>query len=140
MDNLKANGSTIFDVYDLVISDGSVYRLQSESCYYGVDYAWATYNYQLSPLRNFIDSITLGVWPDILPSTGLNTAEVTAIVKDQYSEPIAFTMVTFTDDDAVGFMTLSSSATNINGVAISYYQSGISTGTVTITASVTQID
>lgn len=140
LDNLQANGSTIIDVYDLVIYDGSVYRLQLRANYYGNDYVWGTHNYQLSPIRNFVDSITLSLYPDVLPTTGLNTSDATAVVKDQYLEPIVLKTVTFTDDDSVGFMTITNRLTNDHGVAISYYQSGISVGVVTVTASVTQFD
>ena len=140
IDNLQANGSTVIDVYDMVINDGSVYRLQDRANYYGNDYIWTSYNYQLSPIRNFVDSITLSLYPDILPTTGLNTAEATAVIKDQYLEPIVLKTVSFSDDDAVGFMTITERLTDNYGVAISYYQSGISVGVVTITASVTQFD
>lgn len=140
IDNLQANGSTIINVYDLSIQEGSVYRLQRRANYYGTDSSWGTYNYQLSPLRNFIDSITLSVFPSILPTTGLNVAEAKAVVKDQFYEPVVAKPVYFSDDDAVGFMTITKRLTDNSGVSISYYQSGISVGVVTITAEVTQFD
>lgn len=140
MDNLQTNGSTIIDIYDLVIYEGAIYRLQIKANYYGTDYNWTTYNYQLSPVRNFVDSITLSLYPNILPTTGLNTSEAIAVVKDQYLFPTEWKSVSFSADDTVGFMTISENLTDTNGVAVSYYQAGISVGVVTVTASTTQFD
>lgn len=140
LDNLHTNGSTIFTVYDIDVAGGTVYRLQSTAMYYGSNYSWSSYNYQLSPLRNFVETISLSVYPAILPATGLNLADVTAIVHDQYGEPAKGKVVLFSDDDPDGFMTAPDRTTDNSGVALSWYQSGITVGTVTIVAQATQFD
>lgn len=140
MDNVKSNGFDIINIYDLCVCRGSVYRLQKEAMYYGSDYLWTNYNYQLSPLRNFIDSITVGAYPTILPATGVNKSDVTASVHDQYSEPIKYKPVLFYENDDVGYMTLSEAYTDEYGLAISYYIAGIVPAIVVITAIATQYD
>ena len=139
-DNLSADSSTVYEVYDLSVCDGTVYRLQKKAMYYGSDYIWDTYNYQLSPLRNFVETISLSIYPTILPATGMNIADVMAIVHDQYGEPAIGKVVLFTDDDPDGFMTAPDRTTDNLGVAVSWYQSGLSIGVVTIVAKATQYD
>ncbi len=145
IDNLKIDGITVIDIYGLAVYNDHLYRLQNEAMFYGSDYSWgigefARYNYVLSPIRNFVDSITLSVYPNILPSMGMGTAKLTAVVNDQYSEPIYYKPVYFSDDDTYGFITLPVVYTNINGVAISNYNAGLTAGVVTLEALFTQFD
>jgi len=140
MDNIRANGSTTIPVYDLVVYNESIYRLQYRSMYYESDYTWSTYNYQLSPIREFIDSITVGASPTILPSNGINVAEVIATVYDQYSQPIIYKIVNFSDDNAEGYLLSTQVFTYLDGKATTTYRAGTIPDTVIITAEATQND
>jgi len=143
MDNLRKNGSTIISVYDLAISGDTIYRLQHEGTYYGTDNSWTLYNYQISPVRSFIDSITVTAYPLILPANAYNATEVIALVIDQYGNGPAYKPVYFTDNDAVGFITRNPVYTDYffgTGKAITYYKAGVNISTVNIEGTVTQYD
>ena len=141
IDNISSNGTVIYPVKDLEITHGTVYRLQSEVNYYGVDHYYSTNNYQCSPIRSFIDSITLNIYPNIIPSDGMSSSKLKAVVKDQYSEPSKFKTVYFTDsDDEYGYITAFQVMTMDDGTCLSHYRSGVSPKIVTITAIVTQFD
>jgi len=145
MDNLKANGITHIKIYDLAIYGNSVYRLQDEAAYYGVDNDWgALYNYQISPIRSFIDSIVVTAYPTIVPANGYNVLEVTAVVKDQYDEGIIYKPVYFTDDDSIGYITINPVYTDIffgtGKTTPTYYKAGTVPNTVTIEGTATQDD
>lgn len=153
MDNLEDDLATVIPLYDVAIegppayatvsgsTGNNVYRLQRKATYYGTTYTFAnsTYNYQLSTLDPFITSISLRANPAILPANGVNTATITAIVKDQFNLPIASKPVYFTDDDPDGdILAPNPAGTDANGVAITYYQAGITAREVKITATAQQ--
>ena len=143
MDNVKSNGSTLIDVFDLATYGDSLYRLQDEATYYGNDYSWSSYNYQVSPIRSFVNSISVTAYPIILPANGLNVSALTAIVQDQYGEGAVNVPVFFVDDDDIGFVTISPAYTDLfikTGEANSNYKSGTEVRTVTIEGTVTQYD
>lgn len=144
IDNIRANGSTIIPVYDLSYSDGNLYRLQDEGTYYGVDNDWGTqYNYVASPVRSFIDAITIEAYPTILPADGRNISTINCVVLDQFSNGAIDKPITFTDNDAYGYVTINPKNTdNIfgTGQAITYYRAGVDVHAVTIQGTVTQYD
>ena len=143
MDNVRNNQSTIITVYDIDIDGDNLYRLQMEASYYGTDYTWATYNYQISPIRSFIDFISVDASTHILPATGRNTAVITSIVFDQYGQGVVNRPVSFTDDDPIGFVTSKTVYTDIfynTGRADTGYTSGTALRVVEIEATVTQVD
>lgn len=143
MDNVRKNQSTIITIYDIDIDGDNLYRLQGEATYYGTDYTWTTYNYQISPIRSFIDFITVDAVSHILPATGRNTTVVTSITLDQYGQGVVNRPVTFADDDPIGFVTTKKVNTDIfynTGRANTGYTSGTALRVVTIDASVTQED
>ena len=143
IDNIRANNVTNINVYDITVYGGCVYRLQIRSMYFEADYAWSTYNYVMSPLRPFVDSISIDAYPLILPSNGVNTTDVTAMVHDQYAQPIPFKFVHFTDTDIDtygGFIASTPVFTWTDGVAKTTYTAGISPLTVNIEATATQND
>lgn len=146
IDNLKANGSTVIPVLDLVVTNETVYRLQQSARYphtttgADTDYSWSTYNYVLSPIRNYIDSFVLGAYPAILPANAVNQTAVTATVKDQYGLDISFKPTYFYDDDTVGFMQYLIAYTDSNGIATNWYRSGIEPREVTLAATISQDD
>jgi hypothetical protein len=141
MDNVKSDQATVISLYDLTMEGVNVYRLQRDATYYGTTYTFAnsTYNYQLSTLEPFITSISLRANPAILPANGVNTAQITAIVKDQFNLPIAGKNVYFTEDDPVGTITGPNPATtDSDGAATTTYTAGTSAREVKITATAQQ--
>jgi hypothetical protein len=142
MDNVEDNQTTLIPVYDVTIEGegDNVYRLQTKATYYGVTYTFATgpYNYQLSTLDAFITSISLESDPAILPANGVNVANITAIVKDQFNLPIVAKLVYFTDDDPNGFITSSPVNTDATGTANTSYKAGTTAREVKITATAQQ--
>lgn len=140
MDNIQTNQSTVIPIYDLKVEDGTLYRLQQAATYFNTNYTFSTYNYQPSPLRPFIDSISVDVTPKILPSNGVNLADVIAIVKDQYNNPIVSKHVFFDDSDPTGFIVLQNTYTGLYGTALTRYKAGIIPNTVIIGAAATQYD
>lgn len=143
MDNVESDGFTNIEVYDISAYRGTLYRLQDQATYYGSDYSWSTYNYQLAPLRSFVNSISVSVYPSILPANAINVSQLTAIVLDQYGEGCNNIAVFFTDDDNVGFVTTSPAYTDYlekTGEALSNYKAGTAVRTVTIEGTATQYD
>jgi hypothetical protein len=143
MDNIKSDVSTVITINDIDIEGDNLYRLQKEVCYYGNDYSWSTYNYQVTPVRPFIDFITMDSNTHILPATGRNTAKLTAVVLDQYSQGIINKPVSFKDDDSIGFVTRGVVYTDMfwgTGSAKTGYTSGTELRIVNINAIVTQYD
>ena len=141
MDNVESNQATVIPIYDVTMEGVNVYRLQLKATYYGTTYTFSngTYNYQLSTLESFITSISLRVNPAILPANGVNTATITAIVKDQFNLPIEAKLVYFTDDDSTGNISGANPAnTNVDGVAVTTYTAGTSAREVKLTATAQQ--
>jgi len=141
MDNIKNDQATNIIVYDVAMEGTNVFRLQRNATYYGATYTFenSTYNYQLSSLNSFITSISLRSDPSILPANGINTAQITAIVKDQFDLPIQSRNVHFTADDPTTGAILSSPApTDTNGVAVTTYKAGTSAREVRITGTAQQ--
>jgi len=144
IDSIRSNGVTIIPIYDLAVYGDVIYRLQNRTMYYGVDYVFTdppgdqgVYNYVLSPILNYIDSITVDADPRILPSNGVNQSVITAAVYDQYGEPYTYGPVSFTDDDPVGFINQPESHTWGDGVAEVYYRAGLDVRTTNIEATAT---
>ena len=140
LDNIKTDQSTIIPIYALQVDGDTLYRLQRSATYFGGNNNFTTANYQVSPIRPFIDSITANAFPKILPANGMNVSEVTAIVNDQYAHPIRLKPVEFQDSDSVGFMTIQYTYTDLFGVATSYYKAGIIPDNVLIMVMATQYD
>lgn len=140
MDNVEDDQATTITIYDLAMYGANVYRLQRKATYYGttVTFSDSTYNYQLSTLDPFITSISLSASPAILPANGVNEADVTAIVKDQFNQPIVSKQVEFTDDDGTGYITSTTVSTDGNGVAATKYHSGTTAREVKITCTAQQ--
>lgn len=143
MDNIKADNVTVIPIYSINYYGGDLYRLQKDATYYGSNNTWATYNYVVSPVRSFIDAITMTANPVIIPADGRNISTLTCTVMDQYGNGSVNAPITFTDNDAYGYVTINPKYTDYyygDGEAISYYRSGVDIHTVTITATATQYD
>ncbi len=140
MDNVEDDNATVIVIYDVTIEGDNVYRLQLKATYYGTTYTFANndYSYQLSTLNPFITSISLAADPAIVPADLVSTSQITAIVKDQFLQPIASKLVYFTDDDDNGYITGSPATTDANGVATVNYVAGSTANEVRITATAQQ--
>lgn len=143
MDNIEADQATNIDIYDFTIEGTNVYRLQSKATYYGQTGGFAdnTYNYQLSTLSPFITSISLSADPAILPANSggsSSTAQITAIVKDQFNLPIVARMVYFTEDDPSGYVSPTNDNTDNDGVATTIYTAGTSARETRLTGTAQQ--
>ena len=144
MDNIQTDLSTIIPVFDLAVYQESLYRLQDEGTLYGTNNDWGTqYNYVVTPLRSFIDSISVTAAPVILPANGVSITDVTAVVQDQYSNGVIFKPVDWTEDDPDGYITINPAYTDVffgTGAAVTYYRAGVVVRTVTIEGTATQND
>jgi hypothetical protein len=145
IDNIRADLAFIIPVYNVAVYGKTLYRLQDEATYYGTDNDWGSlYNYQISPIRSFLDSIVVTAYPAIVPANAYNTVEVEAVVKDQYDEGVIYKPVYFTDDDSIGYITINPVYTDIffgtGRTNPTYYKSGIVPATVTIEGTATQDD
>jgi hypothetical protein len=144
MDNIRANQSTIIPITDISYYNGNLYRLQDEGTYYGNDNDWGSqYNYVCSPVRSFIDSITVDAYPVILPANARNMATITCVVLDQFANGAMDVPIFFTDTDDYGYVTINPKNTDAlegTGEAITYYVAGVDVHTVTIQGTVTQYD
>lgn len=141
MDNVEDDQATVIPLYDLTMEGVNVYRLQRKATYYGTTAPFSddAFSYQLSTLEPFITSISLRANPAILPANGVNTSQITAVVKDQFNLPIGGKSVYFTDDDPSGSIGVPNPAqTNADGVAATVYTAGNSAREVKITATAEQ--
>jgi len=133
-------GAEIFKVYDLCVSNGTIYRLQLKTNYFGTMYTETTYNYQCSPIKNFIETVLLSVDPLILPNTGVNKAIVRCSSQDQYGYPSEGASALFFEDSPTGYMGLNNYNLDINGNVETFYMSGTEIGTITIGVEILQND
>jgi hypothetical protein len=141
MDNINANEIDILTVYDLMIYENNVYRLQRQATYYGstTTFSDSAYSYQLATLTPFVHSISLQAVPAVIPAdTGVSTSLITAVVKSQFLLAISGRQVDFADDDPVGYLSDTAVITDSSGVAQTTYYSGSTAREVKITATAKQ--
>lgn len=144
MDNIRRNQSTIIPIYDIAVYGDGIYRLQDEGTYYDTDNDWGSqYNYQVTPSRSFLNSITVAASPVILPANGVNITDITGTVLDQYGNGVVYKPVFWTEDDDYGYITTTTTYTDLffgTGITTTYYRAGIQVRQVTITGRATQYD
>jgi len=137
MENVKSDEATVISVYDICMDDQNVYRLQDVPD--GTGTTWGHYSYLLSSLDSFVTSISLAAYPAIIAANTVSTSDITAIVRDQFLQPISGRLVYFSDDDPVGNITGGTpKSTDSDGKAQTVYTSGNSAREVKITALVEQ--
>lgn len=141
MDNIESNLATVIPIYDIGMYEKNIYRLQLKATYYGAtaSFSDSTYNYQLSTFNKLITSIAVGADPAILPADGASISTITAVVRDQFNQPIESRLCVFTEDDPQGVMTSANVATDANGIAVSSYRAGIESRETRITVTAQQI-
>ena len=142
IDNRKANGVDVWPIYDLALAGSeptvSLYRLQLGTTYGDplADESWSsTYSYEKTLLARVVDSISVVAEPTIVPADGSATSSITAIVKDQYNNPVPSKTVEWSDDGG-GRVTPTSSVTDSFGRAYTTYRAGIAEVDVKVTAAV----
>jgi hypothetical protein len=141
MDNINANEIDILDVYDLMIYESNVYRLQRQATYYGstTTFSDSAYSYQLATLTPFVHSISLEADPAVIPAdSGVSSSLITAVVRSQFLEPISGRQVTFADDNSGGYLSDTNVLTDSDGIAQTTYYSGSDATEVKITATAKQ--
>ena len=140
MDNVEDDEATLISIYDITIDDQNVYRLQTKATYYGTTYTWTTKNYQLSTLDSFVTSISLAAYPAIIAANLSSTSLITALVKDQFWQPITSRAVTYSVDGSDGAQILPPNPqnTNTDGKSTATLQSGNTAREVKVTAVVEQ--
>jgi hypothetical protein len=141
MDNIDDDEITILTVYDLMIYESNVYRLQRKATYYGstTTFANSAYSYQLATLTPFVHSISLQADPAVIPADGgVSTSLITAVVKSQFLLAISGRQVDFTDDNTNGYLSDTTVLTDSDGVALTTYYSGTDAVEVKITATAKQ--
>lgn len=141
INNTKANGVDVWDVYDLTVlghgSSSTLLRLQEGTTYGSpeADEAWSVYNYEKTLLARVVNAIAVTIEPGILPADGSSTASVTAYVTDQYGEAVGSKTVSWADDGG-GHVSPASSTTDAFGRATTTYTAGTVEEDVKVTATV----
>jgi hypothetical protein len=141
MDNINSNEIDILVVYDLMIYENNVYRLQRQATYYGstTTFANSAYSYQLATLTPFVHSISLQAVPAVIPADHwVSSSQITAVVKSQFLLAIGGRQVNFADDDSVGYLSVTAINTDSDGVAQTVYYAGDAAREVKITATAKQ--
>lgn len=141
--NNQETDSTVIPIHDLAFESNTLFRLQQKGTFRNnttlTTENWTPrYNYQLATMQRIPTSISLTATPAIIAADGVTTSTITAIVRDQFDNPIASRLVSFTDDDTsgapAGLVTPTSATTNSLGIATTSYKAGTIAKTVTITA------
>lgn len=139
MDNIKNDLITVITVYALTMDDQNVYRLQRAQDG-GADYSYGPYNYDLSTLDSFISSISLAASPATIAANAIATSTITALVKDQFLQPVSGRSVTFSENASPGGgLAPNPVNTNSDGAATTVFTSGTAAQEVTITAVASQV-
>lgn len=140
--NQEEDTSTI-PIFEITSENNTIFRLQQKATFNTTGVLttedWdPEYNYQLSTLSRIPQSISLTADPAIIAADALSTSQITAIVKDQFDNPVESAIVEFSDDDnsgsSPGFVSPTSNTTNPNGGTNTTYTSGDTAALVTITA------
>lgn len=136
--------STIIPIYGITYEGDTLFRLQHKGTYRsGTALAtedWGSdYNYQVGVLSRLPQSISLSANPAIISADGHSSSHLTAIVRDQFDNPVSSRNVTFTaNDTGTGHGVISGTGaiqTNALGIAYNAYVAGINAKTVIITAT-----
>lgn len=131
LNNIKSDDATIFDVYDVVFDNYSLYKLASFATYRDdlgdkTTYSWATYNYQPDTLLPYTSSVK--IFTDRAQMIGqLDETEIKIQVRDQFNVSLSNINVNLSivGDPGAEFDPLNGQAiTDVNGEAVIGYTSG----------------
>jgi hypothetical protein len=142
--NLSADTTEVYPVFDLGIEGDTIFRLQLKFNINGTETTESTYNYQLATFRPFPIAIAITADPAILPADqGVSTSAIEATVTDQYglpfvtSPPATIQFSTSGGGTGASLDNTGSIPLDSNGQAFNTYNTGNSAGLVTISAEVT---
>jgi hypothetical protein len=142
--NLSADTTEVFEVYDMGIEGETIFRLQLKFNINGSESTEATYNYQLATFVPFPTAIAITATPAILPAAaGAATSEIAATVTDQYALPFvtspASTIQFSTSGGGTGSGLSNTGQISLNSIGQAFvtYTTGSTAGLVTISATVT---
>lgn len=145
MNNVKKDNNTVFQVYDLVFDDYSIYKLQKETTLKEDDgdrntWYWDEYNIQYDTLSPYTNSMT--TWLDQSVITGYNkNVDINVRVRDQYHVGLKDVYINFYkegDEDALFDPLSGAVTTDSNGETSINYRSGATyTGHTKISAKAT---
>lgn len=134
MENIESNETTVIPVQDITMFDQNIYRLQATSDD-GTTDDFGQYSYELSSLDSFITSISVSAAPALIAANAVSTSTITAIVKDQFLQPVTSRFVYFTVASAGGgSIPAAPATTDSTGTATEVYSSGTTASEPQITA------
>lgn len=140
--NLSADTTSVFEVFDLGHEGDTIFRLQTSFNINGTESTESTFNYQLATFKPFPTAIALTAVPAILPAdSGASTSTITAVVTDQYLLPFGggTSTIEFTTTGGGAGSSISPTGTislPANGTVSVTYTTGDTAGLVTIAAEV----
>lgn len=144
MNNIKVDTINHWNVDDMLVigiePDIILYRLQLGTTYKNpslvlTDASWSQFNYEKQLLRRVVSSISVSVFPSIIPADGNSTAVASATVRDQYNDVVVGKAVEWASD-AAAQPSPDPSNTDAFGVARTIYTAGVTEQDVKITASI----
>ncbi len=138
LENIQSDETSVIAVQDIATYDQNIYRLQLYEDGLG---AWSSgnYSYDLSSFDAFIASISVSAAPALLAANGVSSSTITAIVKDQFLQPVTSRLVYFTVASAGGGSIPGAGAnTDSDGKVTKVYSSGTSASEPKITARAEQ--
>jgi len=146
LNNIKVDTINHWNVDDMVVvgiePNIIIYRLQSGTTYKNdslvlTDAPWSQFNYEKQLLRRVVSSISVSVFPSIIPAdSGLTDAVATATLRDQYNDVAANVGVTWSDDAGGGKLIPQGTVTDSFGQIRAKYNSGSTEQDVKVIASV----
>ncbi len=144
MNNIKVDTINHWNVDDMLVvgiePDIILYRLQLGTTYKNASLvltnaSWSTYNYEKQLLRRVVSSISVSVFPSIIPADNNSTATVSATVRDQYNDVVINKQVEWEADGGIQ-PAPDPSNTDSFGVARTIYTAGSTEQDVKVTASI----
>ncbi len=132
MSNVEADNNTIFQVYDVIFDNYSIYKLQKKITLKDDDgkkttYTWDNYNIQADSLLPYTNSVV--TWLDQSIVTGYNkNVDINVQARDQFHVGLRDVYINFYksgDQDALFDPLSGAVTTDLNGKAIINYRSGV---------------
>ncbi len=132
MNNVEANGNDIFQVYDVIFDNYSIYKLQKKITLKDdtgkkTTYTWDNYNIQADSLLPYSCSVTTWLNQSIIAGYNKNV-DINVQVRDQFNIGLRDVYVNFYkqgDQDALFYPLSGAVTTDINGKAVMNYRSGV---------------
>lgn len=147
LNNIKVDTINHWNVDDMLVlgiePDIVIYRLQPGTTAKNdqlvlTDYPWGEFNYEKQLLRRVVSSISVSVFPSIVPAnSAANAAVATATLRDQYNDVAADVDFTWSTDAGGSKVNPTASTTDSFGQAVTVYTAGNTEQDVKVIATVT---